>query len=171
MSDSEKVSRGRAKPAPMPVEDLRKLFRYDRETGLLWWLVPTHGRRMDQPAGSPSGGYISLMLDGSRYQAHRIIYFLETGEWILVDHRDGDGLNNAWGNLRRATKQQNGWNMPGRGMSGYKGVYPTASGKWTARIKIGGKILNSPSRDTPEEAFADYCAAAVEHHGQFARLS
>lgn len=159
-------------PAPMPVEELRALLRYEPETGLLWWRVSTHGRHMNQPAGHlEPGRYVSLMLNGIRYQVHRIIWFLVTGEWIMVDHRDSDGTNNVWDNLRRATSQQNAWNVRPRAKSGFKGVYPTPNGKWTARIKVDGKILNFPSRVTAEEAFADYCAAAVQYHGAFARLS
>jgi hypothetical protein len=155
----------------MPVADLRKLLRYDRETGLLWWLVSTHGRRMHQPAGTASGGYVSLMLNGRRYQAHRVIWFLENGDWIMVDHRNLDGIDNRWDNLRPATKQENGRNSRGYAKSGFKGVYPTPSGKWVARIKIGDRMVNFPSRVTAEEAYADYCAAALEHHGAFARIT
>ena len=158
-------------PAPMPVEELRKLLRYDRDTGLLWWLISTHGRSTKKPAGSVTKDrYVVLMLGGVRYQAHRVIWFLETGDWIMVDHRSGDGTDNVWTNLRPATSQQNGWNTAGYAASGFKGVYSTPNGKWMARIWVNGKSINYPVRDTPEEAYADYCAAAREHHGDFARL-
>lgn len=156
----------------MPVEPLRLLLSYDPITGVLRWLLPKQGRRRNGPAGSEqSMGYVVVMIDGQRYQAHRIIWYLITGDWIMVDHRNGDGYENRIDNLRPATMQENGWNSRGYAASGYKGVYATKSGKWTARIKIGGKIINFPSRATAEEAHADYCAAAIEHHGAFARLS
>lgn len=131
--------RGRMSAPPMTVEELRALLRYAPETGHLYWKVSTHGRRMDQPAGTPQPEtrYISLMIDGARYQAHGLIWFLVTGDWLMVDHEDSDGGNNRWPNLRPATKQQNGWNVVGRGASGFKGVYRTASGKWAAQIKVG----------------------------------
>jgi HNH endonuclease len=160
-------------PVPMPVEALRALLRYDPATGSLWWLQSTHGRRMHQPAGvSPDGGYASLMLDGRRYQVHVLIWCIVTGEWRPggVDHEDLDKGNNRWSNLRPATQSQNSRNVKCRAMSGFKGVYPTPNGKWTARIKVEGKIINYPSRITPEEAWQDYCAAARKHFGEFARL-
>ena len=98
------------------------------------------------------------------------IWFLVTGDWLLVDHRDLNGSNNVWENLRPATNSQNGVNRKAWAKSGFKGVYPTASGKWTARIKVDGKIINFPSRVTAEEAWHDYCAAARRHFGEFARF-
>jgi hypothetical protein len=41
---------------------------------------------------------------------------------------------------------------------------------WVGRIKIGDKLVSLPFRATAEEAYADYCAAAREHHGEFARI-
>lgn len=158
-------------PAPMPVEELRALLRYDPDTGLLWWRISTHGRRMSQPAGSATKDrYVVLMLNGIRYQGHRVIWFLVTGDWIMVDHRDLDGTNNKWGNIRAATQQQNGWNRDGWAGSGFKGVYRSPSGKWYGRIRVDGRNINFPSRDTIEAAHADYCEAARREYGEFARI-
>ena len=157
----------------MPIEQLRELMAYDPDTGALTWLQSRHGVYAGRTAGAVQPNrYWSVMIDRRRYQAHRLGWFLMTGEWpaFIIDHIDGDGGNNRWSNLRRATAQQNGWNSRGYAKSGYKGVYPTPSGKWTARIKINGRIINYPSRETPEEAHADYCEAARVHHGAFARV-
>ncbi len=56
----------------------------------------------------------------------------------LVDHWDGDGLNNQKGNLRAASRTQNQANSAKRARcsSKYKGVsWHRASGKWQARVK------------------------------------
>ena len=161
-------------PPSASADDLRKIIHYNPDTGALTWINSRRRVAAGSPAGSPqSNGYISITIDGHRYQAHRLAWYLMTGEWpeTGIDHRDTDVANNRWDNLRLATHQQNGWNQPGRAASGYKGVYSTPSGKWTARIKIDGRILNFPSRETPEEAHADYVAAAREHHGAFARIA
>lgn len=40
--------------------------------------------------------------------AHRVVYFLMSGEWPeVVDHIDGNSFNNAPGNLRRSTHVKN----------------------------------------------------------------
>jgi len=83
----------------------------------------------------------------------------------LVDHEDGDGLNNQRANLRFATTAQNALNQPARSRSGYKGVrWAQDTGKWRAVISLG-------SFATPEEAARVYDAAALIHHGEFARLN
>lgn len=155
---------------PMSVEAIRELFRYNPATGFLHWKVSKQGRRATAGTPNAAKGYISVMIDGARWQVHGLIWYLVTGDWLMVDHRDGNTSNNRWSNLRPATKQENGWNTPGRARSGFKGVYPTPSGKWVARLKIGDQIVNFPSRETAEQAFFDYCEAAREHFGDFARF-
>jgi hypothetical protein len=91
----------------------------------------------------------------------------------LVDHKDGNGLNNARSNLRLATNAQNTINSrrSSRNKSGYKGVsWNKENHKWYAYIKINGRNKHLGTFDTPEDAYAVYCAAAIEHHGEFARL-
>ena len=113
--------------------------------------------------------------DSKRHIAgmHRIILGLEFGDKRRVDHIDQNTLDNRSLNLRIATPAQNGWNQGIRrsNRSGYKGVswYPKY-GKYVAQIRIGGgkrKFLGY--RDTAEDAYALYCAAATELHGEFRR--
>lgn len=58
------------------------------------------------------------MVGGSRQLlAHRVVYFLDTGEWPLgvIDHIDGDTLNNDPPNLRDVSYSENGLNQDSRG--------------------------------------------------------
>jgi len=43
-------------------------------------------------------------------------------------------------------------------------------GKWIARVRINGKVLYLGVFATDESAYQAYCAAAIEFHGEFARL-
>ena len=171
---ARKRGRGFELPAPLPVEEMRRIFGYEPDTGRLFWNVTRRGvGPVGTTAGSPQpNGYMSIMFERQRYQVHVIIWYIVEGEWLpgRIDHEDLNGMNNRWRNLRKATSQQNGWNVKGRAKSGYKGVYPTPNGKFTARIKVNGKIINYPSRVTAEEAWHDYCAAARHHFGEFARF-
>lgn len=106
-----------------------------------------------------------------RVKMHRLILGLSEGE-LDADHVDGDGLNNRRSNLRRATDSQNQANRvrmpPAR--SAFRGV-TNEGGRWRARIRVDGKLLNFGSHETEEAAARAYDAAASELFGEFARLN
>src|SRR5689334_17780885 len=69
---------------------------------------------------------------------HRVILSI-TDPKIIVDHKDGDGLNNQRSNLRIATPSQNNANRRPMGSSKYLGVYyHKSSKKWKAQIGKNG---------------------------------
>jgi hypothetical protein len=105
--------------------------------------------------------------DRKTLMLHRFI----TG-WPLVDHRNGDGLDNRRENLRPATNAQNGANQraSSRNTSGYKGVIRHRH-RWAAQIVPGGRRFWLGTFDTPEAAARAYDAAALDHFGDFARLN
>ena len=90
----------------------------------------------------------------------------------VIDHIDGNKLNNSKSNLRVCTPQQNCWNINKgiRAASGYRGVYRNGS-KWHARIKHNGKVKHLGNFNTPEEAAMTYDVAALEYRGDFAQLN
>lgn len=88
----------------------------------------------------------------------------------LVDHRNGDGLDNRRSNLRSADRRGNGANasLSSRNKSGFKGVsWHKETGKW--RADLGGKSLGL--YDDPKEAARAYDVAAKEQFGEFARAN
>lgn len=97
---------------------------------------------------------------------------------VLVDHRDGYGLNNVRKNLRRASNQQNSWNhkphprrkRPAERHSEYAGVSWYAN-RWRARITIDGQTRHLGRFASEIEAAAAYNEAACELFGEFARLN
>ena len=102
---------------------------------------------------------------------HRLI--MEPPEGLVVDHIDGNGLNNRRGNLRVCTQRQNLWNHPGRGgASRFKGVsFDRKRGKWQVRIRVGGRHRHLGYFDDEIEAAFAYDLAAVELMGEFAYLN
>jgi hypothetical protein len=93
---------------------------------------------------------------------------------MIVDHRDGDGLNNQRENLRLCTHSQNMQNrrLQRNNRSGYKGVYwIKAQGVWAARITVNRVPINLGRFDTAEQAARAYDEAALKYHGEFARLN
>lgn len=110
-----------------------------------------------------------------RYYAHAtIVAHKLLADYKLVDHVDGNGLNNTRVNLRSATDQQNSWNRGLRSDSrtGYKGVSSRRGGKgFVARIQVEGKRKFLGWFHNPVDAAKAYDAAALEHFGEFARLN
>lgn len=91
---------------------------------------------------------------------------------IQVDHIDCNKLNNQKSNLRPASNSQNQRNTVSRGASMYKGVsWCNTYKKWRAAIKSFGVSFHIGMFVVEIEAAKAYDAAAIIHHGEFARLN
>lgn len=100
-----------------------------------------------------------------RERLHRII--LDAPAGALVDHVNGDGLDNRRANLRLCSGSQNGANKRcSVGRSGFRGVYP-ARARWYASIQH--RSLGTFA--DPVDAARAYDAAAQAIYGPFARLN
>jgi hypothetical protein len=101
---------------------------------------------------------------------HRLILDAPAGE--LVDHINGNGLDNRRENLRLATVAQNTRNSRQRrgSAAGYKGVRRRGD-KWQARIAVNSKQIHLGVFSSKEEAAQAYDTAAREHFGEFAVLN
>lgn len=103
-------------------------------------------------------------------QMHRIILGAEEGQ--LVDHKNGDGLDNRRENLRFASYSDNARNKASIGVSSYKGVYwKKKNCKWCSQIWTGDKKIHLGLFDYEEDAAKAYNKAAQEYFGEFARLN
>jgi hypothetical protein len=103
---------------------------------------------------------------------HRGILGAAPGQ--LVDHRDGNGINNTRANLRFCTNSENQYNCrtPRTNTSGYKGVHwHVCNKRFQAQIKIGGKYHHLGYFLDPIEAARAYDVAALKYHGEFARVN
>ncbi len=103
---------------------------------------------------------------------HRLI--LNAKKEYVIDHIDGDALNNQKNNLRICTHAENMRNsqIPINNTSGYKGVsYNKRYKKWEAHISFNNKLLNLGSFIDPIDAARAYNAAAIKYHGEFAHIN
>ena len=99
-----------------------------------------------KPAGKNNHGYLQTKISYRMHSNHRIIYFMLKGEIPnVVDHIDGNTLNNDIKNLRSVTVSNNAMNCKTsvNNTSGQKGVYFHKSiGKYTASIRVDGKLTH-----------------------------
>lgn len=156
-------------------EYLKCRLHYDPITGLFTWLVTnTNSKKPGTVAGCPDPNYIRITIDNILYSAHRLAWLYMTGEWPKeeVDHKDLNGLNNKWENLREATRQQNNQNRSSlhplpKGVTLY---HPNLKNPYKAVIRIGGKNRHLGFFRTPEAAHEVYRDAAQKAFGEFARI-
>lgn len=153
----------------MDLNDLQQELEYDPATGKFSW---------KQEPGTISNGYRYIRVNQKMMLAHRIAWFMQYGEdpeGQLIDHINGNRLDNRIANLRIATYSQNSANAKrhSRNTSGLKGASKVLrNGKWTGRwqssITFQRKQMHLGSFGTKEEAHAAYVKAARELQGEFA---
>lgn len=144
------------------------------ETGYFKW-KKRRGIVAGQWAGTVNQlGYRVLMLKGRLYREHRLIHLVVCG-WVpeLIDHIDGNKLNNCISNLRGASQSQNMMNMAKHkgASSQYRGVSRSKGKFWVATIHVNGANLALYHGDNEMDAAKAYNEAAKKHFGEFANLN
>jgi hypothetical protein len=153
---------------------IEELLSFNRNTGVFTWIDPADSEiyrvKSGDKAGTLSGGYVVIQIDGVAIQAHRVAYFLEHGSWPLgeIDHIDGVRSNNKPENLRDVPHQQNMQNETRpRKSSATKilGVHLCKkTGKYRSTISINGKSVHLGRFDTAELASEAYKSAKRANH-------
>jgi hypothetical protein len=148
------------KDLPSP-ELLRKLLRYEPDTGKLFWLtrgnenapnlkeatIKTFNKTfagkpaLDSAAENNGNYYKRGFVLGVPLKAHRVCWAIFYGNWPagVIDHINGNGLDNSIGNLRDVDVSQNNKNAKrqNRGKCHVQGItWHGRSKKW--QVRIGG---------------------------------
>lgn len=138
------------------IDLLRKLLRYDPESGKLFWRGrPREMFKTDRAfktwntryCGSEAltavsaQGYRVGNINYVLHSAHRVIWALCKGQWpeYQIDHIDGNKTNNIISNLRDVTVAMNGKNskIKSNNTSGFNGVcWCKTKLKWKARVTV-----------------------------------
>lgn len=118
-----------------------------------------------------SGGYAYNAACGPMHR-----FLLSPPQGVMVDHIDGDRLDNRRSNLRLCSNSQNQANRQVfRGASPFKGVVwqkrLNGTGSWKAQLVVNGEIIYLGVFSTDLEAAGAYNAAAKMHFGEFAFLN
>ena len=167
-------------PLP-PLELLNHLFEISDQSpsGLIWKNPRSKSVKKGFPAGriNSSGYYhVGIRTDKDRnYKAHRIIYYMQTGEDpgnFCIDHKSSKS-NNL--DVRKATPSQNAAYSTKRKTkttSKYKGVSKRKGrNRWRSTLMVNRKCVYDEYFDNEVDAAIAYNKKALEYFGEFAVLN
>lgn len=145
------------KVALVDTEGLEKLSKHKWRTfvdGNTFYAVTTLGKRPNRKLG--------IM--------HRMILGAKKGQ--IVDHINGDGLDNRKSNLRFCTISQNAHNRHDKPKNGYWGVsFKARRNKWYSYVTCKRKTHHLGCFDSIIDAARAHDVAAKKLLGEFARLN
>lgn len=172
-----------------PIRLIRECFDYCAETGVISWKsrpvshfrdanwqkrfntrfagkVAVSATRED---GRVSVCYRNISFSGYHMGAHRLALLLsgfKLPKGSVVDHINGDGLDNRLRNLRVTTPQKNFQNCKKskNNTSGHTGIYKRRN-KWVALIGVDGRLVYLGIFANIEDAIA--CRAKAERENGF----
>lgn len=113
-------------------------------------------------------GYLVANINKKTTKLHRFILGLSNPK-IIVDHINGDAMDNRKSNLRICDNTENSRNckISKNNTSGYPGVGITPNGRFRARITVNRKEIRIGTFDTFEEAKQARIDAELKHFGDF----
>ena len=132
----------------------------------------------NKPAGSYNQkGYLRIELQGRRFVASRLAWFLYYGKWPekTVDHINGNPSDDRIDNLRLATGSEQQWNkgINRNNTSGVKGVSlnkrraEAGLSPWEVYITVCYRRIHIGFFETFEDATMARQKAAMNYHGSF----
>jgi hypothetical protein len=139
-----------------------EMLEYQPETGALLQRKARPKVKVGSLAGVVTPyGYRYIQLQGRKYAAHRLIWYIEHGSFPPhdIDHIDGNKLNNKITNLREATRKQNCENKGAQKNNklGIRGVsYNQRLRKYVAQIQHNGINQYIGLYTDPQEASKAY---------------
>lgn len=164
---------------PLTRTRLAEVLDYDPQTGRFTWNVRPrtsfktqnsfatwNSRYAGREAGVTTHGYRKISIDDRKYYAHRLAWLMMTGGWPpdLIDHRNRNGLDNRWRNLRLSDKSHNMVNAGPHQSNklGVRGVCQLPSGRYVAQHATGGGQRHLGVFDTIREAQQAYESAVAK---------
>lgn len=105
------------------------------------------------------------------FRMHKILI---ASKGLIIDHKNGNKLDNRLDNLRRTDNKGNQRNTKKRKDSRwpFKGIRISPDKRrFSARICFNGKEIHLGYFDSAEDAATAYDRAAIKHFGEFARTN
>lgn len=148
----------------MNIEELKEYFKYEPETGKLFWNKrPSNCVVVGAEAGNYNDqGYMMCRFKGKNLRVHRIVWAITKGEQpsAFIDHINGSRGDNRVENLREVSNAENLQNMKKA-----KGcTYIIRLDKWMAQINVNKEHKYLGVFNTEQEAHEAYLKAKKELH-------
>ncbi len=138
-----------------PIEELRSAFSYDPDSGVIHRISCGYPVKCGSISRVGRNSYLTVSFRGDSVTVHRLAWAIYHGHWPLgvIDHVDGDGLNNKIENLRDVTQADNLRNsrMKSNNKTGVNGV-SFRGGKYHAKIVHEYRVFHLGSFDNLEDA-------------------
>lgn len=138
---------------------------FDRVAGIRWRAVRRHKKVYAIYRYQKDKRYYSLRMQ-------KLVLGLDASSPLIVDHINGNSLDNRRENLRIATDEQNRFNIRSvKSRSGFKGVFFYNDNRALPyRVYVKARKVNHccGSFATAIEAAKAYDAMAIQLHGEFA---
>ena len=171
----------RPNPITTPLSIVHQIISYDPLAGDFHWKIHMDNgkKKPGDIAGSLSGNkeYWRVYIFGQDIRGQRLAWFMHYGEdpgpKYLVDHINGNSLDNRIENLRLATDSENSKNRKkgSNNTTGEKGVYETRQNEnpFGAQIYVDGKAVKLGVFKTKELAKQAYEEASLKYHREWGR--
>jgi hypothetical protein len=148
---------------------LKEYLSYDPDTGVFSCIKPSGKRKVGDLVGTINGRYLQIGFGMQRERAHRLAWLYVHGEMPkVIDHINGNGLDNRLCNLRNVSQQENVHNyrnVPKHNKTGYLGVsYFKATNKFSAYVTNNYKKIHLGYFDDPKVAHQAYLTAKRKLH-------
>jgi hypothetical protein len=148
------------------IKEINERLSYNANTGDVFWIKENkhHPRLLNKEAGHVFDNRKIIKMFGKQIKRSQIAFAIMV-KYIpeIIDHIDGNSLNDSWLNLRAVNAMENVWNRHLKAAVSKKSKLPLGVRKmgnnYIARIAKNGKTHNLGSFKTPEEAHHEYLKA------------
>jgi hypothetical protein len=143
----------------MDTELIKSSLSYNPRTGEIFRTSSPQRRFNNMRADRANGRYKIVSVQGLRFSAHRLAWFLYYGYWPKeIDHINRDGFDNRINNLREVTRSENLRNRKTQSNNALavKGVRKRGKSSYVAAINLPSGRVHIGSYKTEKEAVDSY---------------
>ena len=153
--------------------ELKQLLHYDQDTGVFTWKISKGSAYCGKTYKAKKRHYIVHRINNTKYKAHNLAWLYVYGSMPngVIDHINGDILDNRICNLRDITNYENSLNIKNKknSYSRFKGAAKRNDGVYQVQIRTKNRQIYIGRYKSEFEAAYRYDLASLQYHGEFGR--